>query len=37
MTHPLPDTRLDEIKSWLDQKFPGDRVPDQLSKGRSLH
>jgi predicted Zn-dependent protease len=34
-THPLPDTRLQEIAARIKQMFP-DGIPSQLSKGRDL-
>ena len=30
-THPLPETRIDDIKAWIADKFP-DGVPDDLSR-----
>jgi predicted Zn-dependent protease len=35
-SHPLPDTRLDEIKAYLDQTYP-DGIPASLEQGRPLH
>ena len=34
-THPLPETRLEEIKALLAQDYP-DGIPPTLTKGRSL-
>jgi predicted Zn-dependent protease len=34
-THPLPETRLQEIKSAIDAEYPNG-IPSTLSKGRSL-
>jgi predicted Zn-dependent protease len=34
-THPLPETRLEEIKQILDSDYP-DGIPHELSRGRRL-
>ena len=34
-THPAPQSRIDAIEAWVQEKFP-DGVPRELSKGRSL-
>jgi len=35
-THPLPATRLEEIKQKIQQMFPNG-IPSQLTEGRALH
>jgi len=35
-THPLPETRLNEIQARLEKEYP-DGIPSNLTKGRSLH
>ena len=35
-SHPLPESRIEEIKRWVKDKFP-DGVPRDLSKGKALH
>jgi predicted Zn-dependent protease len=35
-THPLPDTRIQAIKDYLDQQYPNG-IPADLSKGRLLN
>ena len=35
-THPLPETRLDEIRAALKQDYP-DGIPSSLNRGRSLN
>lgn len=34
-THPLPDTRIEAIKAYLDQNYPNG-VPEGLTKGKEL-
>jgi len=35
-THPLPETRLEEIRAYLKENYP-DGIPSNLTKGRTLH
>jgi predicted Zn-dependent protease len=35
-THPLPETRLQQIEAQLKQEYP-QGIPSDLTKGRSLH
>lgn len=34
-THPLPQSRIDAIKAWIEERFP-DGVPGEFSKGQAL-
>jgi predicted Zn-dependent protease len=35
-THPLPETRLEEIRAQLQEMYPNG-IPSNLTKGRALH
>ena len=35
-SHPLPESRIEDIQRWVKDKFP-DGVPGDLSKGKALH